>query len=85
MENYINGGNVNLFLRIATLNLCLGLKFKKDRVQNILNENKIDILMMQETELENDFNCELLNIPGFKFGYEKTLEKAESEHSFVTQ
>ena len=56
-------------MRIATLNLCLGLKFKKDLVKNILVENEIDILLMQETEIEADFNCELLNIPGYKFEY----------------
>ena len=62
-------------IKIATLNLCLGLKYKKDLVQNILSQDKIDILMLQETELESNFNCELLNIPGFKFEYEKNTVK----------
>ena len=57
-------------LKIATPNLCLGLKFKKDLVKNILLENDIDVLSMQETEIENDFDCDLLNIPGYKFEYE---------------
>ena len=59
--------NIKTVLKIATLNLCLGLKFKKDLVKNILLENEIDILLMQETEIEKDFNCELLNIPGYSF------------------
>ena len=57
--------NIQTVLRIGTLNLCLGLKFKKDLVRNILLENEIDILLMQETEVEKDFDCELLNIPGY--------------------
>ena len=44
--------NIKYILKIATLNLCLGLKFKKDFVKNILLENEIDILLVQETELE---------------------------------
>ena len=62
--------NLNTVLKIATLNLCLGLKYKKDLVKNILVTNDIDILAMQETELEKDFNCDLMNIPGYKFEYE---------------
>ena len=54
--------HVGLFLKIATLNLCLGLKFKKDLVKSLLQTHDIDILLMQETELEADFDCELLNI-----------------------
>ena len=57
--------HAGLFFKIATLNLCLGLKFKKDLVKNLLQTHDIDILLMQETELEADFDCELLNIPGY--------------------
>ena len=42
---------VRNLLRIATLNLCLGLKYKKDLVKEILLTNEIDILSLQETEL----------------------------------
>ena len=52
-------------LKIATLNLCLGLKNKKDLIKDILLSNDIDILLMQETEIESDINCELLKIPGY--------------------
>ena len=62
--------NSNSILKIATLNLCLGLKFKKDLVKNILLENDIDVLSLQETEIESDFDCELLSIPGYRFEYE---------------
>ena len=53
------------------MNLCLGLKYKKDLVKDILLKNDIDILMMQEIEIENDFDCELLNIPGYRFECER--------------
>ena len=58
-------------LQIATLNLCLGLKFKKDLVKDLLITNDIDILLMQEIELEGDFNCGLMSIPGYMFEAEK--------------
>ena len=34
-------------------------------------ENNIDILVMQEIEIEPNFNCELLSIPGYRFESEK--------------
>ena len=46
-------------LKIATLNLCLGLKNKKDLVKEILMSNEIDILAMQEIELESNFDCNI--------------------------
>ena len=61
---------LNTILKIATLNLCLGLKFKKDLVKNILYGNEIDVLLIQETEIEKDFDCVLLNIPGYKLELE---------------
>ena len=62
--------NIKTVLKIATLNLCLGLKYKKDLVKEILLKNDIDILMMQEIEIESGFDCELLNIPGYSFEFE---------------
>ena len=51
-------------LKIGTLNLCLGLKFKKDLVKSILTDYAIDILCLQDIEINHDFECNLLNIPG---------------------
>ena len=62
---------LNTMLKIATLNLCLGLKFKKDLVKDIMSKENIDILLMQETEIEHDFDVELLNIPGYILELEK--------------
>ena len=66
---------INIVLKIATLNLCLGLKFKKDLVKEILINNDIDILSMQETEIEVNFDLELLNIPGYNFEAENGDQK----------
>ena len=60
---------VKNLLKIATLNLCLGLRFKKDLVKEILLSNEIDILSLQETELEKDFDQTLLNIPGYSLEF----------------
>ena len=57
--------------------VCLGLKYKKDLIGDLLNEFKIDMLAMQEIELEHEFNCDLLNIPGYKFESEVNKNKKE--------
>ena len=56
---------------IGTLTLCLGLKFKKDLVKNLLIGNKMHILAVQETEIESGFTENLLNIPGYIFESER--------------
>ena len=62
-------------IKIATLNLCLGLKNKKDLVKDILCENSVDILLMQETEIDNGFDCRLLSIPGYVLEIEEKCNK----------
>ena len=59
----MNGTNI----KIATLNLCLGIRNKKDEVKRLITENRIDILCMQETELPFDYLFELLTFSGFKY------------------
>ena len=44
--------NVKMEVKIATLNLCLGLKNKKLEIENLLLQNDIDILCLQEVELK---------------------------------
>ena len=57
-------------LKIASLNLCLGLSKKKDDVANIIKENKINILCMQETELEPSVNHSMLSIKNYRLEVE---------------
>ena len=66
---------IGIFLKIATLNLCLGLKSKKDMVKDLLQKKDIDILLMHETEIESGFDIELLNIPGYRLEVEINEKK----------
>ena len=52
-------------IKLATWNLCLGLFHKKDYVQMILQENEIDVLTLQETELPHDIDIVNLNLKGY--------------------
>ena len=49
-------------IKIATMNLCLGLKNKKDYVLGEILRNEIDISCLQEVEIESSFPAEILII-----------------------
>ena len=53
--------------KIATLNLCLGLKNKKEEIKRMVEDNKIDILCVQETEVIKDYPIELLTFRNFNY------------------
>ena len=57
--------------KIGTLNLCLGLKNKKEEVKQLIIKNNIDILCIQETELERDYPVEILTFKGYGLEMEK--------------
>ena len=63
-------------IKIATLNLCLGLKNKKEAVKRLVIENKIDILCIQETEIPFDYPCDLLTFKGFNYENENNSVKS---------
>ena len=48
-------------IRLATWNLCLGLQNKRDLVLHELDQNKIDICCLQETEINNDYPINILS------------------------
>ena len=58
---------MNITTRIATLNLCLGLRSKKEEVKRLIIENKIDIFCLQETEIPVDYPVELLTFKGYNY------------------
>ena len=60
---------------IGTLNLCLGLKNKKDEVKRLIAENKIEILCLQETELESDYPTNILSFRGYCIETERNTGK----------
>ena len=63
-------------IEIATLNLCLGIRNKKDTVKKLIQDNEIDILCMQETEIEANFPCHLLAFKGFNYESEQNDTKS---------
>ena len=52
-------------IKISTLNLCLGLQFKINLVKQLLNDESLDILYMQETEIKNGIDPAYLTFPGY--------------------
>ena len=62
--------------KIASLNLCLGLKNKKDLVKRMIIDENIDILCMQETEIEINIDCSLLSFPSYKYESEINTTKS---------
>ena len=56
---------IRMDIKVATLNLCLGLQAKKNIVKETIINEKIDILSMQETEINPKLNHNLLSFPGY--------------------
>ena len=65
-------------VKIATWNVCLGLKNKKDYVYKTIKENDIDICLLQEVEIEPDYNSDLLSEKDYKIEIEKNNFKSRS-------
>ena len=62
--------------KIGTLNLCLGLRNKKEEVRRMIQDNNIDILCMQETEIPKDFPIQMLTFKGYQFENENNNIKS---------
>ena len=62
--------------RIGTLNLCLGLRNKKEEVKRLIVEKNIDILCMQETEIPKEFPIQMLTFKGYNFENENDSYKS---------
>ena len=54
-------------IKIGSLNLCLGIRNKKDTVKRLIVENNLEVLCLQETELPVDFPTDLLTFKGFNY------------------
>ena len=63
-------------MKIATLNLCLGLKNKKDAVKKLIVDNEIEILCLQETEIPVSYPVDLLTFKGFNYENENNQFKS---------
>ena len=63
-------------IKIATLNLCLGLKNKKETVKKLIIDHEIEILCLQETEIPVDYPIDLLTFRGYSFENENNQFKS---------
>ena len=63
-------------IKIASLNLCLGLRNKKEAVKQLILENFISILCVQETEIPVNFDTNLLTFKGFSYENENNMCKS---------
>ena len=65
-------------IKLASWNICLGLKSKKDYVYNTVKENKTDICLMQEVEVEQNYNQNLLKDLNYRIEIEINSIKSRS-------
>ena len=65
---------MNMKINLGTLNLCLGLTNKKEIVKRLINDENIDILCLQETELTNNLDHNLMSFPGYVYETENNDE-----------
>ena len=63
-------------IELATWNICLGIKNKKDYVYNTLAELNIDICAIQEVEIAKDYPTELLANKNYILEVEHSTIKA---------
>ena len=63
-------------VKIATLNLCLGLKNKRLEVERLMINNNVDIMCLQEVEIEKDYNFNALNLNNYCLEVENNSVKA---------
>ena len=63
-------------VKIATWNICLGLKSKKEYVKLKIIEEKIDICCIQESEIPKDFPRDILSFKGYSLEVETNTIKS---------
>ena len=63
-------------IKIATWNICLGLKCKKDYISNKIIEERIDICSIQECEIEPNYPENLLTFKNYKIEVETNTKKS---------
>ena len=65
-------------IKIATLNLCLGLKNKRVDIEYLLRNNDIKILCLQEVKVEAGFDPDSLRLANYQFELECNSFKART-------
>ena len=61
--------------KIATWNICLGLKRKKDYISEVIRREEIDICCIQECELQKDFDERHLTFKNYNLETEINMVK----------
>ena len=74
--NSLTTAHSTMVIKIATLNLCLGLSNKKTLIKQITLEEKIDVLCLQETDLAANLDSNLLSFPGYCYESEVNTYRA---------
>ena len=70
------GHNQNI--TIATWNACLGISNKKDLITNMINENKIDILCLQEVAIDQKIITNMMSIKNYNIEIEQNDVKSRA-------
>ena len=68
----------NDMLKIASWNICLGISNKLFYIENLLNQEKIDILFIQEAEIQMQTDLKHYKIENFKLITSGTLNSGKS-------
>ena len=65
-----------MVIKIASWNVCLGLKNKKEVIYQEIRDKNIDICLLQEVEITKDYNANLLTSKNYKIEVEDNEIKA---------
>ena len=65
-------------IKLSTWNICLGLKNKKDYIYQVIDKKEIDVCLLQEVEIDKDYDANLLTNGQFKIEVEKNKIKARA-------
>ena len=63
-------------IKLATWNICLGMRNKKDIIYETLKNEKIDICALQEVEIPTDYQHELMSSKDYKIEIKQSSGKA---------
>ena len=65
-----------MVIKIASLNLCLGLSSKKNLVKELILCENVELLCLQETEISPELDVNLISFPGFAYESETNSIKS---------
>ena len=63
-------------MKVASWNLCLGLRNKRDYVSRVIVDEKIDICCLQEVDIAKDYPSDILSIKDFSLDVDNNDIKA---------